>query len=213
MSDMGTILDGIVNVFTVIVILTVVGGGFLLVILAAKSMAEARVIRVGSIALILLILVLTGIGLSDYPAYLMESTIKGLNKASALSPQLRSASRDFAVSVLGDSAFNSAPPDSGLMIDGVPVTPLPDNQAGGGIVNTDEFPTAAPAPDDLFTATPEPTVNLTPTATVDVVLLATQNAVQVTRYPTETPTNTPVPTIDAKSWNPMTPAPTPQPGG
>jgi hypothetical protein len=195
MSDMNTILNSIINVFTVVTILTVVGGGFLLVILAAKSMAEARVIRVGSIALILLILVLTGIGLSDYPAYLMESTIKGLNKASALSPELRAASEDFAISVLGDDAM-------------VIMTGAPDANSGGGFTEPVQFATAAP----MATQTAVPTIS-EPSITPDVVLLVTQNAERVTVMPTATATQTPVPTIDAALWNPQTPAPTPKAGG
>lgn len=190
----------LIQVASAVMALLLGAGAMWLVFAYGRSIVEARTIMVSTVIFGAVILIAVGIGLRDYPGYLMRMATEGFNNLAAASPAFRESINNFASQTVDEMNAAAMGAETTYTISG---TPTPDPYAGG--FAPDEFPTAGPAPTDLFTATPTETPTSMPeiTPTVDVVTLSTRNAALVTA----------VPTINPDVWNPMTPAPTPQPGG
>ncbi len=206
-----------IQVISALMAVVLGGGAMWLVFAYGRSIVEARTIRVSTVIFGAIILIAVGIGLRDYPAFLMRSATEGFNKLALESPAFRESINGFALQVVDEMGSVSESPSS-ITVDGTPAThPAADGSSGGGVPVTETgdvfvFPTAGVAPEETPVEV-NPTLTETPNPLLTPMPTLVNSQLNATPTLAPTATYTAVPTIDPTTWNPKTPAPTPKSGG
>jgi hypothetical protein len=194
-------VNQIIDSLTAIGMIFAVVASFLVILTAGIQALRMKSVRWDALLFILVILWAIPIGLRYYGPQLMDASTDSILAMAEKSPRMREAIKTLLADVVEPwqegGGVGSAPPETfPTAVPWSTATPVATESAFQPTV-TGVWPTLEPEATPTYPVLNPGEGPATPTP--DIILLATQNAAQVT----------PAATLDLDIWNPQTPPPTP----